>query len=172
MVCKKCHTIEKHCRCPVKDLELVHTEREYKEPAKPQVKPVEKFLNDNPEFKEICPECKTLKVHCICQKVKRNDEIKRILSMDEEDLEAEEKKKSELDKQVEERNNQAIQNVEAIMKAKEQMKGEGKNPEEIKKAVKEMKKKQQKQPVIESPMKCTKCGVFYPGAEEHTCKES
>jgi len=95
-----------------------------------------------------------------------------VAQMDEDDL-AEEKIKSEeqkaLEKIIKERNEQAIKNVDAIQQAKSKMINEGKNPQEIKKSIRDLKKKQRdgrgpgrpKTTALNAPKKDPVTGEFY-----------
>jgi len=81
------------------------------------------------------------------EKGARQKEAIRIANMNEEEMMAEETKKVEtkLDKVVEERNDAAVQNVEAQRDLKVQLVNKGATPVEIKKAIKSLKRSQREE---------------------------
>lgn len=178
-VCKTCGRLELRCKCGSKQ-EIIEKIAEYQitEPSIKEInlKEVENIISDQ---KEVCHECNRLMERCNCEKIKRNEEVSKIMNMEEEDVNSKvdkesQEKKSEMEIALQKRNDAAIDNVKEIMDLKKSLSEEGKSQLDIKEEIKKLKKQQkskiEEKKEIENPVKCVKCGNIYSDNLEHECK--
>lgn len=138
-VCRACRRIEGKCKCgAAARIETVVTKRPYIDLAQSLAEAKGKSALSEEESQKKYEE----KLAKRAAKKNRQDAVKRIASMDDDEFEAQDKKSEEqrkLDAEIAERSLIAAENVDKQRKLKAHMKAEGNSKADIKKAVKALK---------------------------------